>query len=1229
MNRSGMLVRLSRRCRWLLVLILAASFLMSPVPAAADTTTFYPNAAGTYQAWTIFGGAPTHWQATSDLSDSTGVQITGNTTSRETENLQDTSQTGTINSVTAYMRARATSLPNQVTYVAAGAGSGTTGNPTPSYPAGLQTNDLILLQVTVRDTTTTPTTPAGFTLLYGPDSTGTGRQWIYYRFSNGSETGTITVTVVGTACKIARMYSFRNVALSSFTEAASFGTGTGRRIYAQTVATTDVRRLAVSFVFVNYDKAVDSFTGETGGDWVEATAEYTTTADTRGCAQLQTAIMASAGTISGGSYRMTTPAYPWGVRAFALIPVADPIAEQAVIVWRTNNTDYESSSQTISRTAFTNYFETRAINPSTGSAWTWAEVNALQVGSRASALGAGEVIQCSEYWIVVDYTPPIPLPDANFTASPTSGCAPLNVVFTDSSTGSPTSWSWSFPGGNPSTASGQGPHSIIYNNNGTYNVSLTVTNANGSDTETKTGYITVNQTPTVTISGNPNICGAGNSTALTANVTGGISPYSYDWSPSTAPGSGAGNTFTATGAGTVAVAVTDSLGCTGRAKTIVAISSALTVNISGTLTFCSSDNTTLTATASNGTPPYTYDWSASTAPGSYNGNTYTATDSGSVTVTVTDSAICRGVVVSDTNAQITLGNIPNATYPYNAVLGYVHPSWWGGLTGYTFDYSSPGHTNTAAQWIWESYYVVHPVEGDIVYVQRSFNIPGAPTGANIYITCDNAYEVYINGNYLGRAQILRDDWETSDLTDPYISSSGWQSVETWPVSAGMLNNGTNTLFVKAVNEQVTGGTPTTNPGGLIFEVVYDYTAQPNICGCTATDSVGVTANPAPEATTSSNSPVAEGQTIELYGGPDGMTSYSWSGPNGFLSPLQNPVIPNATMAMSGTYYLTLADSNGCHGYDSTYVEVTGAPTVDDIQIYEDSDCTVIANSMTPQTIYYVRVGVTVPDGNLTNLQTVMVTLFYDAAGSNPIAPTLGDTQTCAILSCTVGTPPTWTIEPNNNPPNPDDNTTWVIVSSECVQPNLNAASGNWKFAFKPGKVATESIAPANWDAQGKALRTPSQTGERYVRDKAMNWYGEIDINPPLLVNWGEVPLGLTFEDNSYNPHSVSIKYIANGNYYEDTKSSDAWTGSGETVMLDIVGRNPPPAGMFALMADNTAYLGDALVVTTEYKHINASGSLTGEDGVTVDANSLWLSLGETGIAPVTYSGNIYYQIAQR
>jgi PKD repeat protein/C1A family cysteine protease len=79
-------------------------------------------------------------------------------------------------------------------------------------------------------------------------------------------------------------------------------------------------------------------------------------------------------------------------------------------------------------------------------------------------------------------------PTAEFTADVTKGDAPLTVEFTDLSMNNPTSWSWDF--GDDGTSDTQNS-SHTYSDAGIYTVSLTVTNAGGSDTETKTDYITV------------------------------------------------------------------------------------------------------------------------------------------------------------------------------------------------------------------------------------------------------------------------------------------------------------------------------------------------------------------------------------------------------------------------------------------------------------------------------------------------------------------------------------------------------------------------------------------------------------------------------------------------------------------------------------------------------------------------------------------------------------------
>ena len=87
-------------------------------------------------------------------------------------------------------------------------------------------------------------------------------------------------------------------------------------------------------------------------------------------------------------------------------------------------------------------------------------------------------------------------PIAMFAGSPTVGTGPLAVTFTDQSTNSPTTWLWNFGDGTGSTTQ----HPSHTYSAGTYTVTLTVSNAAGSATETKTNYISVSSPPSGGIS---------------------------------------------------------------------------------------------------------------------------------------------------------------------------------------------------------------------------------------------------------------------------------------------------------------------------------------------------------------------------------------------------------------------------------------------------------------------------------------------------------------------------------------------------------------------------------------------------------------------------------------------------------------------------------------------------------------------------------------------------------
>jgi len=103
-----------------------------------------------------------------------------------------------------------------------------------------------------------------------------------------------------------------------------------------------------------------------------------------------------------------------------------------------------------------------------------------KLGKRINAFKAVETV-----------SPPSP-PVADFSASPTTGDAPLAVTFSDLSTGRVDSWAWDFGDGGTSSAQNL---THTYNTTGSYTVKLTVTGPGGTDENVKTNYITVSEPP--------------------------------------------------------------------------------------------------------------------------------------------------------------------------------------------------------------------------------------------------------------------------------------------------------------------------------------------------------------------------------------------------------------------------------------------------------------------------------------------------------------------------------------------------------------------------------------------------------------------------------------------------------------------------------------------------------------------------------------------------------------
>ncbi|MDH4291681.1 MAG: hypothetical protein OEV56_03620, partial [Dehalococcoidia bacterium] len=158
------------------------------------------------------------------------------------------------------------------------------------------------------------------------------------------------------------------------------------------------------------------------------------------------------------------------------------------------------------------------------------------------------------------------------------------------------------------------------------------------------------------------------------------------------------------------------------------------------------------------------------------------------------------------------------------------------------------------------------------------------------------------------------------LTASAFSDSGPQIAAQWQIRAStgsysdpVFDSGTDTLHLASIGIPL--GT-LSDASSYYWHVRYqgtdgwsEYSSETFFC-----------TNPV--AAASSGAPAYVGGIVQLFGGPDGMASYSWTGPNGFSSGLQNPVIPNASLAMAGTYTLTVTTVNDCTDVASISVTVS-------------------------------------------------------------------------------------------------------------------------------------------------------------------------------------------------------------------------------------------------------------------------------------------------------------------
>lgn len=166
---------------------------------------------------------------------------------------------------------------------------------------------------------------------------------------------------------------------------------------------------------------------------------------------------------------------------------------------------------------------------------------------------------------------PPPAPQAGFSVSDADICAGGSVTFTDQSTENPISWNWSFPGGSPASSGAQNP-TVSYNTAGTYSVTLTVTNAGGSDTYVQNTLMTVYALPAApVVTGDMNLLMSGYATGNQWYLSGGTP----------VPGA-TGQSLVPPANGVYYVVHTDANGCVSAASNSFVVAASIPESETGT-----------------------------------------------------------------------------------------------------------------------------------------------------------------------------------------------------------------------------------------------------------------------------------------------------------------------------------------------------------------------------------------------------------------------------------------------------------------------------------------------------------------------------------------------------------------------------------------------------------------------------------------------------------------------
>lgn len=266
-------------------------------------------------------------------------------------------------------------------------------------------------------------------------------------------------------------------------------------------------------------------------------------------------------------------------------------------------------------------------------------------------------------------------------------------------------------------------------------------------------------------------------------------------------------------------------------------------------------------------------------------------------------------------------NPPNVTF---SILSTDETTTYG-----TYTTGSIPLTSGGAVWKQFGFYFTTPAGVSSVTIKISNSSPGGAPANDLALdditfrACGPTVTAGITDGSTSK-EVCKDDATVFTFTGS-VSSGYTSPAYQWQVST---DNGSTWTDISGATSTTYVRQPT-SAGTYLYRMAAAASTNISSSACrVSSNTITIQVDDNPDAAASSNNPGCEGDDLQLSSASFNGATYAWTGPNGFTSSEQNPVINDLTSANNGDYTVTLTTAVGCTNTGTTSINVQAAPVAD-------------------------------------------------------------------------------------------------------------------------------------------------------------------------------------------------------------------------------------------------------------------------------------------------------------